>query len=137
MTQHYAMLQRNLLYTGVTRGKQLVVLVGQKKAVAIAVRNVSGDGVGRSSGMVTSWSASLWPIGMAVEPRWQCILCRIRRCGSGYGMNSFDLRLGVVEILLQVGGVAEAAYDSPAAAGSCGINTRPNKPVGINTAVDE
>jgi exodeoxyribonuclease V alpha subunit len=42
MTQHYAMLQRNLLYTGVTRGKRLVVLVGQKKAVAIAVRNVSG-----------------------------------------------------------------------------------------------
>ncbi len=41
MTQHYAMLQRNLLYTGVTRGKQLVVLVGQKKAVAIAVRTVS------------------------------------------------------------------------------------------------
>jgi exodeoxyribonuclease V alpha subunit len=42
MTQHYAMLQRNLLYTGITRGKRLVVLVGQKKAVAIAIRNVSG-----------------------------------------------------------------------------------------------
>ena len=42
MTQHYAMLQRNLLYTGVTRGKRLVVLVGQKKAVAIAVHNASG-----------------------------------------------------------------------------------------------
>jgi exodeoxyribonuclease V alpha subunit len=42
MTQHYTMLQRNLLYTGVTRGKRLVVLVGQKKAVAIAIRNVSG-----------------------------------------------------------------------------------------------
>ena len=42
MTQHYPMLQRNLLYTGVTRGKRLVVLVGQKKAVAIAVKNVSG-----------------------------------------------------------------------------------------------
>jgi exodeoxyribonuclease V alpha subunit len=42
LTQHYAMLQRNLLYTGVTRGKRLVVLVGQKKALAIAVRNVSG-----------------------------------------------------------------------------------------------
>jgi exodeoxyribonuclease V alpha subunit len=41
MTQHYTMLQRNLLYTGVTRGKRLVVLVGQKKAVAIAVKNVS------------------------------------------------------------------------------------------------
>ena len=42
LTQHYAMLQRNLLYTGVTRGKRLVVMVGQKKAVAIAVRNTSG-----------------------------------------------------------------------------------------------
>ena len=42
MMQHYTMLQRNLIYTGVTRGKRLVVLVGQKKAVAIAVRNVSG-----------------------------------------------------------------------------------------------
>jgi exodeoxyribonuclease V alpha subunit len=42
LTQHYAMLQRNLLYTGVTRGKRLVVLVGQKKAVAIAIRNASG-----------------------------------------------------------------------------------------------
>jgi exodeoxyribonuclease V alpha subunit len=42
LTQHFAMLQRNLLYTGITRGKRLVVLVGQKKAIAIAVRNVSG-----------------------------------------------------------------------------------------------
>jgi hypothetical protein len=42
MTQHYPMLQRNLLYTGVTRGKKLVVIVGQKKGVAIAVRNVAG-----------------------------------------------------------------------------------------------
>lgn len=39
MTQHYVMLQRNLLYTGVTRGKKLVVLIGTKKAMAIAVRN--------------------------------------------------------------------------------------------------
>jgi exodeoxyribonuclease V alpha subunit len=41
LTQHYPMLQRNLLYTGVTRGRRLVVLVGQKKPVAIAVRNAS------------------------------------------------------------------------------------------------
>jgi exodeoxyribonuclease V alpha subunit len=41
-TQHYTMLRRNLIYTGVTRGKKLVVLVGQPKAVAIAVKNVSG-----------------------------------------------------------------------------------------------
>ena len=37
-TQHYMMLQRNLLYTGITRGKRLVVLVGMSKAVAIAVK---------------------------------------------------------------------------------------------------
>jgi exodeoxyribonuclease V alpha subunit len=42
MTQHTAMLQRNLLNTGLTRRKRLVVLVGQRKAVAIAVRNTSG-----------------------------------------------------------------------------------------------
>jgi exodeoxyribonuclease V alpha subunit len=38
-TQQYLMLQRNLLYTGITRGKKLVVLVGQKKALAMAIRN--------------------------------------------------------------------------------------------------
>ena len=38
-TQHYLLLQRNLVYTGVTRGKRLVVLIGQRKALAIAVRN--------------------------------------------------------------------------------------------------
>lgn len=42
LMQHYPMLQRNLLYTGVTRGKRLVVLIGEEKAVAIALRNVSG-----------------------------------------------------------------------------------------------
>ena len=39
MTQHYLMLQRNLLYTGITRAKELVVLVGTKKALAMAIRN--------------------------------------------------------------------------------------------------
>ena len=38
-TQHYMLLQRNLIYTGVTRGKRLLVLIGQKKALGIAVRN--------------------------------------------------------------------------------------------------
>ena len=38
LTQHYTMLQRNLLYTGVTRGKRLVVIVGQRKAMAMAVK---------------------------------------------------------------------------------------------------
>jgi exodeoxyribonuclease V alpha subunit len=41
VTQHYVMLQRNLLYTAITRGKKLVVLVGTYKAIAIAVKNSS------------------------------------------------------------------------------------------------
>ena len=39
LSQHYIMLQRNLLYTAITRAKRLVVLVGSKRAIAIAVRN--------------------------------------------------------------------------------------------------
>jgi exodeoxyribonuclease V alpha subunit len=39
LTQHYILLQRNLLYTAITRGKKLVVLVGSKKALGMAVRN--------------------------------------------------------------------------------------------------
>src|SRR5271154_4010284 len=61
-TQHYAMLQRNLLYTGVTRGKRLVVLVGQKKAVAIAVRNVSGR---RRWSKLNEWLAA--PAGRRID----------------------------------------------------------------------
>ena len=38
-TQHYMLLQRNLIYTGITRGKRLLVLIGQKKALGVAVRN--------------------------------------------------------------------------------------------------
>jgi len=38
-TQHYMMLQRSLLYTAVTRGKKLVVIVGSKRAISLAVRN--------------------------------------------------------------------------------------------------
>nr|MBP7091070.1 ATP-dependent RecD-like DNA helicase [Syntrophorhabdaceae bacterium] len=39
LTQHYMLLQRNLLYTGITRGKKLVILIGTKKALAIAINN--------------------------------------------------------------------------------------------------
>jgi exodeoxyribonuclease V alpha subunit len=39
LTQHYMMLQRNLLYTAITRAKQMVVMVGSKRAVHIAVNN--------------------------------------------------------------------------------------------------
>jgi len=38
-TQHFLLLQRNLVYTGVTRGQRLVVLIGQPKALALAVHN--------------------------------------------------------------------------------------------------
>ena len=37
--QQYLLLQRNLVYTGVTRGKKLVVLIGQRKALGMAVKN--------------------------------------------------------------------------------------------------
>jgi len=54
------MLQRNLLYTGVTRGKRLVVLVGQKKAVATAVRNVSGPAaMVEARRVAASWHARI------------------------------------------------------------------------------
>jgi exodeoxyribonuclease V alpha subunit len=39
LTQHYMLLQRNLIYTGITRGKKLVVLIGTKKALTIAINN--------------------------------------------------------------------------------------------------
>ncbi len=39
VTQHYILLQRNLIYTAVTRGKKLVVMVGTRKALAIGVKN--------------------------------------------------------------------------------------------------
>ena len=65
MTQHYTMLQRNLLYTGVTRGRKLVVLVGQKKAIAIAVRNISGR---RRWSKLNEWLASV-KLSMPTRPR--------------------------------------------------------------------
>lgn len=49
-TQHFVMLKRNLLYTAITRGKQLVVVVGSKRALGIAVRNA--DELTRNTGLV-------------------------------------------------------------------------------------
>ncbi|HEY2183600.1 MAG TPA: ATP-binding domain-containing protein, partial [Xanthobacteraceae bacterium] len=51
-TQHYPMLQRNLVYTGVTRGRRLVVLVGQWKALAIVVK---GSRVRRRWSKLREW----------------------------------------------------------------------------------
>jgi exodeoxyribonuclease V alpha subunit len=66
-TQHYSMLARNLLYTGVTRGKKLVVLVGQRRALAIAVRNGSAR---------RRWSKlGEWLAGAGLGPA-------AKRCGS-------------------------------------------------------
>ena len=66
MTQHYAMLQRNLIYTGITRGKRLVVLDGQKKAVAIAVRNVSGR---RRWSKLNEWLQPMMQETSSIAPR--------------------------------------------------------------------
>jgi exodeoxyribonuclease V alpha subunit len=41
--QHFMLLERNLLYTGITRGKSLVVIIGDKKALSMAVRNRKAD----------------------------------------------------------------------------------------------
>jgi len=62
-TQHYAMLARNLLYTGVTRGKRLVVLVGSRKALAMAVRNA---GARRRWSKLREWLAPAR--GSAMQP---------------------------------------------------------------------
>jgi len=50
--QHYMLLQRNLIYTGITRAKRLLVIVGQKKALGIAVRNEQSRK--RYSGLLSS-----------------------------------------------------------------------------------
>ncbi|MBW1798003.1 MAG: ATP-binding domain-containing protein, partial [Deltaproteobacteria bacterium] len=41
LPQHYLLLQRNLIYTAVTRGKRLVVIVGNKRALTMGVKNES------------------------------------------------------------------------------------------------
>ncbi len=63
LTQHYMMLQRNLLYTAVTRARQLVVLVGDRRAIAMAVRN--NRIAHRNTGLV----ASLCHSGSAPAPQ--------------------------------------------------------------------
>ena len=40
--QHYTLLQRNLLYTGITRAKKLCILIGQPKAIGMAINNTKG-----------------------------------------------------------------------------------------------
>jgi exodeoxyribonuclease V alpha subunit len=52
------MLARNLLYTGITRGKRLVVLIGQRKALAIAIRN---QGASRRWSKLRDWLCAELP----------------------------------------------------------------------------
>ena len=40
LTQHYIMLQKNLLYTGMTRAKKLLIIIGNKRALSMAVNNI-------------------------------------------------------------------------------------------------
>jgi len=54
--QHYMLLQRNLIYTGITRAKRLLVVIGQKKALGLAVRNDRSHK--RYSGLLTSLKTS-------------------------------------------------------------------------------
>jgi len=70
-TQHYAMLARNLLYTGVTRGTRLVVIVGSRKALAMAVRG----GARRRWSKLREWLRPDARVGSALRrsdpPAWQ------------------------------------------------------------------
>jgi len=88
MTHCFQMLQRNLLYTGVTRGKRLVVLVvlvvlvGQKRAVAIAVKNASGR---RRWSKVREWLAPAAPLAEsapAARRRWAAFHAGCTKLGS-------------------------------------------------------
>jgi len=65
ITLHGGVLQRNLLYTGITRGKRLAVLVGQKKAIAIAIRNVSGR---RRWSKLDEWLRTIMPVALSGAP---------------------------------------------------------------------
>jgi exodeoxyribonuclease V alpha subunit len=58
-TQHFPMLQRNLLYTAITRGKRLVIVVGEKRALEIAVRN--REGLRRHSGLAQRLKRAVEP----------------------------------------------------------------------------
>ncbi|NLY54913.1 MAG: ATP-dependent RecD-like DNA helicase [Firmicutes bacterium] len=62
LTQHYVMLQRNLLYTGITRGKKLVVLIGPVKALQIAVKNNRIQGRNTRLGQLLSTKAAKWSL---------------------------------------------------------------------------
>ena len=67
LTQHYMMLQRNLLYTAITRAKELVVIVGTKEALAVAIRN--NKVVERNSHLASRIGAALEHSGEAIDTK--------------------------------------------------------------------
>ncbi len=74
MTQHYLLLQRNLLYTAVTRGKKLVVLIGTTQALNIAVKN---DKTMRRHSLLADM---LWPVGPGIVVEGQQQTPRAANC---------------------------------------------------------
>ncbi|MFA5028193.1 MAG: ATP-binding domain-containing protein, partial [Candidatus Methylomirabilota bacterium] len=73
-TTHYVMLRRNLLYTAITRARRLLVAVGTRKAMAIAVGNVSGQD--RNSGLAARLAGV-----SSVPPRQQALLDSAQSAG--------------------------------------------------------
>jgi exodeoxyribonuclease V alpha subunit len=67
LTQHYMMLQRNLLYTAITRAKELVVIVGTKEALGVAIRN--NKVVERNSHLASRICAALEHSGEAIDAK--------------------------------------------------------------------
>ena len=67
-TQHYTLLERNLLYTAVTRGKRLVVVIGQTQALALAVRR-AGSGKRLTHLRARLREAASDPVDVAVGPK--------------------------------------------------------------------
>ena len=99
-TQHYPMLQRNLVYTGVTRGKRLAVLVGQRKALAIAVKGARTR---------RRWSKLR---------EWLGIYVVIPIMAGGVGEGAIPLSIGYAEILHQEQGNLFALILPPIMLGS-------------------
>ena len=90
-TSHFKLLYRNLLYTGITRGKKLVVLVGTKKALAIATHNEEVKK--RHTGLKEAISNFL-----GNRSAWRCVLKRGRfDAESGVGGQHHALALDTHE----------------------------------------
>jgi exodeoxyribonuclease V alpha subunit len=58
--QHFMLLERNLIYTGITRARKFLVVIGQKKALGLAVRNDQSRK--RYSGLLSSLKKAAQPV---------------------------------------------------------------------------